>query len=64
MIGIVACGMTFVIISGAFDLSVGSVISLSGVIAINTINSGGGELLAIIYALLIVEKPCLFRQLQ
>jgi ribose/xylose/arabinose/galactoside ABC-type transport system permease subunit len=53
MIGIVACGMTFVIISGAFDLSVGSVISLSGVIAINTINSGGGELLAIIYALLI-----------
>lgn len=53
MIGIVACGMTFVIISGAFDLSVGAVISLSGVIAIKTINSGGGEFLAIVYALII-----------
>ncbi len=53
IIGIVACGMTFVIISGAFDLSVGSIVSLSGVVAISTINNGGGEALAIIYALLI-----------
>jgi len=53
VIGIVACGMTFVIISGAFDLSVGAVVSLSGVITITTINSGGGEFLAILFALLI-----------
>ena len=53
VIGIVSCGMTFVIISGAFDLSVGSVVSLSGVIAITTINNGGGELMAIVYALLV-----------
>ena len=30
VVGIVACGMTYVIISGAFDLSVGSVISFFG----------------------------------
>ena len=53
IIGIVACGMTFVIISGAFDLSVGSIVSLSGVVAISTINNGGGEALAVIYALLV-----------
>lgn len=52
VVGIAACGMTYVIISGAFDLSVGSVISLSGVIAIVSINSGVPEYLAIIYALL------------
>jgi len=53
VIGIVACGMTFVIISGAFDLSVGAVVSLSGVIAITTINNGGGEIMAIIFALMV-----------
>jgi len=53
VIGIVACGMTYVIISGAFDLSVGAVVSLSGVIAITTINKGGGEMLAIGLALLV-----------
>lgn len=52
VIGIVSCGMTYAIISGAFDLSVGSIVSLSGVIAITTINAGGGALLAIAYALL------------
>lgn len=53
VIGIVSCGMTYVIIAGVFDLSVGSIVSLSGVIAITTINSGGGELMAIVYALLV-----------
>jgi len=45
--------MTYAIIAGAFDLSVGSIVSLTGVIAITTINSGAGELAAIVYALLI-----------
>ena len=32
-IGIIALGMTFVIISGGIDLSVGSVVALAGVVA-------------------------------
>lgn len=52
VIGIVACGMTYCIISGVFDLSVGSIVSLSGVITILTINSGVSEYLAISYGLL------------
>ncbi len=53
VIGIISCGMCFVIISGAFDLSVGSVASLAGVVAIITINNGGSEILALLLALLI-----------
>ncbi len=52
VIGIVACGMTFCIISGAYDLSVGSMVSLSGVITILSINAGVNEFAAILYALL------------
>jgi ribose transport system permease protein len=52
VIGIVACGMTYCIIGGAYDLSVGSVVSLSGVITILSINAGVSEFLAILYALL------------
>ena len=52
VIGIVACGMTYCIIAGAYDLSVGSVVSLSGVITILSINAGVNEFLAIAYALL------------
>lgn len=52
VIGIVACGMTYCIISGVFDLSVGSIVSLSGVITILSINAGVSEYLAILYGLL------------
>lgn len=52
VIGIVACGMTYCIISGVFDLSVGSIVSLSGVITILTINSGVSEYLSILYGLM------------
>jgi len=44
--------MTYCIIGGAYDLSVGSVVSLSGVITILSINSGVNEFPAILYALL------------
>ncbi|MEG0767042.1 MAG: ribose ABC transporter permease, partial [Clostridia bacterium] len=47
VVGIVACGMTYCIIGGAYDLSVGSVVSLSGVITILIINAGMNEFLAI-----------------
>lgn len=53
VIGIVACGMTFVIIGGAFDLSVGAVVSLGGVVAITTVNSTGNVILAILLAMLV-----------
>ena len=53
VIGIVSCGMTFVIISGAFDLSVGATVSLTGVIGITIINNTGNVFLAILLALLV-----------
>ncbi|MBR7188527.1 MAG: ABC transporter permease [Clostridia bacterium] len=52
VIGIVACGITYCIIGGAYDLSVGSTVSLAGVITIISINSGMNEFLAIFLALL------------
>jgi len=52
VVGIVACGMTYCIIGGAFDLSVGSVVSLAGVITILSINSGTNEFVAIAFGLL------------
>ena len=52
VIGIVACGMTYCLISGAFDLSVGSIVSLTGVIVILSINAGINEYVAISYGLL------------
>ena len=39
--GIVACGMTFVVISGEFDISVGSVMVLAGVMVVALINTVG-----------------------
>ena len=39
--GIIACGETVAIISGNFDLSVGAVYSLAGVIAVTVTNSNG-----------------------
>ena len=41
VIGILACGMTFVIISGCIDLSVGSVISITGIVVIKLVKRFG-----------------------
>jgi len=49
--GILACGMTFVMLTGGFDLSVGSLISISAVVAIgfqNTFGVGGAIIAAIV----------------
>ena len=51
VVGIIACGMTYCIIAGLFDLSVGSVVSLCGVITIISINKGVNEYLAMLYGL-------------
>lgn len=51
--GIIGLGMTFVIISGGIDLSVGSMTALVGGLVIMVINNLGGELMAIILAIVI-----------
>jgi len=51
--GIIALGMTFVIISGGIDLSVGSMIALVGGIVILILNYFGGGLMAIIIAIIL-----------
>jgi ribose transport system permease protein len=50
---IVAVGMTFVILSGGIDLSVGSIVALSGVILGTAIHDGGPILLGIPLALVV-----------
>jgi len=51
IIGVVAIGMTFVIISGGIDLSVGSIVALSSVIAAKLMTSGVPIYLSIIISL-------------
>jgi len=52
VIGIIALGMTFVIISGGIDLSVGSVLVASGAVIIMTMNATGSILLSILAGLI------------
>jgi len=49
--GIVAAGMTFVILTGGIDLSVGSIVGLSGVVGAGVLSSTGNTVMAIIAAL-------------
>jgi ribose transport system permease protein len=51
--GIVAVGMTFVIISGGIDISVGSTVALGGVVAVACLTAGFGIPLAILAALAV-----------
>jgi ribose transport system permease protein len=51
--GILVAGMTFVIIAGGIDLSIGSVVALTGVIVAGLMKSGVNTWLAILAALLI-----------
>jgi ribose/xylose/arabinose/galactoside ABC-type transport system permease subunit len=50
MIGIIAMGMTMLLVSGNFDLSVGGIVALVGVIAADVYN-GSGLVLAVVVAL-------------
>lgn len=45
--GIIACGMTVCVISSCYDLSVGSIVSMTGVFTIICINKGMNELVCI-----------------
>ena len=49
--GIVACGMTICIMSGCYDLSVGSIVSMTGVFAILAINAGYNDIICILIGL-------------
>lgn len=42
VVGIIACGMTFVMVAGGFDLSVGSIAAVSGVVAVLTMKAMAG----------------------
>lgn len=48
--GIISMGMTIVIISGGIDLSVGSVLALSGVVAMIVLNATGSIMLCLVTA--------------
>ena len=50
---IVAVGMTFVILSGGIDLSVGSMVALSGVVLGTLLQAGQGALIAVPVALVV-----------
>jgi ribose transport system permease protein len=53
IVGVVAIGMTFVILTGGIDLSVGSILALSGVTMAMLINQGMIPGIAILIALLV-----------
>jgi ribose/xylose/arabinose/galactoside ABC-type transport system permease subunit len=51
--GIIAIGLTLVVITGGFDMSVGSIMSLTGVVIMLTMKNGGALPLALSVGLLI-----------
>jgi len=53
IIGIMAVGVTFVILTGGIDLSVGSILSVAGMFAAGTLQNGGSAVLAVIVGLAV-----------
>ena len=53
IIGIMAVGVTFVILTGGIDLSVGSMMAVAGVFAAGTIDAGGGIAPAVLVAIAV-----------
>lgn len=51
--GILACGMLFPIITGGFDLSVGSTAALTGIVTATLLSRGTNAILAVILGLLV-----------
>ena len=54
IIGVMSVGVTFVILSGGIDLSVGSVLAVSGMIAAGALDGGAGTGTAVVIGLAIV----------
>lgn len=53
VLAVVAYGMTFVIVSGSIDLSVGSIVAVTGVVTALMADEGGNQFAAILVALLV-----------
>jgi Ribose/xylose/arabinose/galactoside ABC-type transport systems, permease components len=53
IIGIISLGMMLIIITGGIDLSVGSLLALTGIVTVFVLNSTGSILLALVSALLV-----------
>ena len=51
--GIIATGMTFVILTGGIDLSVGSIFAISGAVCASLLASGQNIIIAVLAALII-----------
>lgn len=51
--GIIATGMTFVILTGGIDLSVGSILAISGAVCASLLASGQNIIIAVLVALII-----------
>ncbi|AIF53001.1 ABC transporter permease [Pelosinus sp. UFO1] len=51
VIGIISMGMTLVILSSGIDLSVGSVLALTGIVTIKVLNSTGSVIVAVLVGL-------------
>ena len=51
--GIIAAGMTFVILTGGIDLSVGSILAISGAVCASLLVSGQNIIIAVLAALII-----------
>lgn len=52
VMGVCAAGITMVIIAGGLDISVGSIVALSGMVASLTLAATGSTVLAVVLALL------------
>lgn len=50
---VIAIGMTFVILTGGIDLSVGSILAIAGALAASVVKTNGNVLLAIIVAVIV-----------
>jgi ribose transport system permease protein len=50
---VIAVGMTFVILSGGIDLSVGSILALSGIVLAGRLQAGAGTVSALLVGLLV-----------
>ncbi len=53
VVAIIGCGMTFVILTGGIDLSVGSIVGLCGAVAAGTLAATGSTFLAMLVSVLI-----------
>ena len=53
VVGMIACGMTFVILTGGIDLSVGSIVGISGAMAAGTLAATNSTLLAVLVSICV-----------